>query len=56
MWEVVIQEGVLFRTERLKVPGGWLVRTSHFNWSLWRPVTMTFMPDPTYVWQPDKKI
>ncbi len=55
MWEVVMMEkSGLYRTERLKVHGGWLVRISKFGWNMWNVVTMTFVPDPRHQWETKK--
>ncbi len=44
-WEI-IEKKVLIRTERLQVPGGWLVRTYVSDSS-----GITFYPDPDHSWQ-----
>ena len=47
-WEKVPEQGrssVYSQTERAKIPGGWLVRTS-----LGEGSGVTFVPDPDHKW------
>lgn len=48
MWELICESvHIGSRTERLKVPGGWLVK--HANRSLGAE-TSAFIPDKNYTW------
>lgn len=38
------------RVFRMKVPGGWLVKTETHSHSDSMAVAMCFLPDPTHVW------
>ncbi len=54
-WEIVFEDSAK-KTERMKVPGGWLVLTSTFlpPTDLHKPVppiAQTFLPDPKHNWQ-----
>lgn len=62
-WEEIeadYEEDVIpsLRMERLKVPGGWLVRSYivSFNHDPFSGVGLTFLPDPLYQWDPGKVI
>ena len=57
MWEVVsdlVKDGDSCRTSRLRVPGGWIVKTI-FYFSDGSGIAQTFLPDPNYKWKLDKK-
>ena len=56
-WEIVNRVKNQEFTDRMKVPGGWIVRTRFDNDSLpagdtpWQvSVAITFLPDPDYEW------
>lgn len=44
VWENVADDEDNLRTERLRVPGGWLYRTSRLGFSVFG-VAMVFVPD-----------
>jgi hypothetical protein len=51
-WEVITQETPSDRTERLQVPGGWLVcRVSGIH--LPQNMVGWFVSDPTWTWKPE---
>lgn len=50
MWELVEQNlSIGSKTERLKVPGGWIVKHTNKNVGA---ECMTFISDSKYVWNP----
>jgi len=56
MWETLIDKDctadVTIRTQRMLVPGGWLVRTV-YACARGGSVHQVFLPDPTWSWDPD---
>ena len=56
MWEVIEHDerSKGDRTERLKVPGGWIVR-SHCAGVTGIAIAQTFVADPEYAWKLTKK-
>lgn len=52
MWKMVFCETGVSWTDKMEVPGGWIVRTYMRNVSA---VAMVFVPDPDHLWNPGKK-
>lgn len=52
-WKLVNREGdneKMASTMRLKVHGGWIVRTYDEKFGYYLSTAMCFMPDPEHVW------
>ncbi len=54
-WELVqVADDDEFVVQRLRVPGGWLVRTRRKARISSHPILgLAFVPDPTHAWQVD---
>jgi hypothetical protein len=48
MWQTLKNEGDVMITQRMKVPGGWLVRTMVSEGD--NSVSLAFIPDATWSW------
>ena len=57
MWEELEKQGNRkwgFVTERMKVYGGWIVRSIHSSVGGNTAVAQSFVPDPEHLWKLDK--
>lgn len=50
MWEEIYEADPYTETDRLKVPGGWIVRTVAEGRNESIGVALTFVPDPGHKW------
>lgn len=53
MWELISNDSNNCVTERLKVPGGWLVRSLYFEYKTGAALHHIFVSDPAHEWKLD---